>query len=84
MNIIMDVHYTPRELQVIKLLLLRKNRKTIAGILIMSAGTVDNHIKHLFLKADCHSIEELLVYLFSHGFAVNREMTEVTFKGVVI
>ncbi|HKR04519.1 MAG TPA: helix-turn-helix transcriptional regulator [Bacteroidia bacterium] len=79
-----EVHYTHREMEVIKLLLLSKNRKTIGGILIMATGTVDNHIKHLFLKTNCHSIEELLVFFFSHGFAVNRERTEVTFYGVSI
>jgi DNA-binding CsgD family transcriptional regulator len=79
METLTDVHYTPREFDVIKHLLLRVTRKKIAGKLALSNGTVDNHIKHLFLKTDSHSIEGLVIYLLSHDFSVNREMTEVRF-----
>lgn len=84
MNYLTEVHYTPREFDVIKLILLRNDRRDIAFNLDIGDGTVDNHIKHLYLKTDSHSIEDLVIYLLSHGFAVNREMTEVSYNGKVI
>jgi DNA-binding NarL/FixJ family response regulator len=75
------IHYTPREIAIIRLLLLGNFRKMIGSILNLSSGYVNNRIKQLYEKIDCHSMEELLIYLLSNGFSVNRERTTVTFHG---
>jgi DNA-binding CsgD family transcriptional regulator len=79
-----SINYTPREIDVIRLLLLGNYRKMISAILVIAPGTLDNLIKRLYMKLDCHSIEELLIYLLSHGFAVNAERTVVTYMGIEI
>jgi DNA-binding NarL/FixJ family response regulator len=75
------INYTPREIDIIRLLLLGNFRKMIGADLKISSGTVDQIIKRLYVKIDCHCIEELLIYLLSNGFAVDRERTKVTYYG---
>jgi DNA-binding CsgD family transcriptional regulator len=84
MNTEAGIHFTPREMEVIRLLLLRQYRKKIGIELHITSGTVDNHIKHMFSKTSCHSMGELIIYLLLHGFAVNKEETVVTFNGNAI
>ena len=76
-----SLQFTPREYTVIRLLLLGKFRKMISSHLEISPGYVDNVIKRLYMKHECHSMEELLIFLFSNGFAVNSDKTRVTFLG---
>ncbi|MEP7170911.1 MAG: LuxR C-terminal-related transcriptional regulator [Bacteroidota bacterium] len=79
-----EVHYTPRELQIIKLLLLRYYRKKIGTELHIVSGTVDNHIKHLYKKTNSHNIAELIIFILTHDFAINSEGTIVTYKDKAI
>lgn len=78
-----EVHYTPREMQVIKLLLLKNYRKQIGIAMHIATGTVCNYIKHLYEKTETHSISELILYLLTHGFAIDKE-GKVTYKGNVL
>lgn len=79
-----EVHYTPTELQIIKLLLMSFSRKKIADIRAISVETVNSHLKHMMMKTDREGIEDLIIFLLTHGFTVNDLQTEVTYKGVIL
>jgi DNA-binding NarL/FixJ family response regulator len=76
-----SLQFTPREYDVIRLLLLGNFRKMIGSSLNITSGTVDNVIKRLYMKNDCHSIEELLIFLLTNGFVVDRKRTKVIYRG---
>jgi DNA-binding NarL/FixJ family response regulator len=76
-----QIHYTPRELQIIKLLLMGVPRKRIAGVLGITEDTVNIHIKHILLKTNWHSMTDLVIYFLSHDFCVNDDRTIVTYMG---
>ncbi|QHQ63385.1 response regulator [Anaerocolumna sedimenticola] len=54
---------TPRELDVVKQLLLGKNNHDIGETLFLTEGTVKNYISHILSKLELSSRAELLVYL---------------------
>lgn len=54
---------TPRELEVVKQLLLGKNNSDIGKSLFLTEGTVKNYISHILSKLELNSRAELLVYL---------------------
>lgn len=55
---------TDRERQVVRLLAAGYSRKEIAGLLIISQHTVDDHVKRVFAKLDVASRAELTAKLF--------------------
>ena len=81
MNSAAAIYYTPRELEIIKLLLLSFSRKKMADVLSISPDTVKTHFNHLFLKTNWHCIEDLIIHLLSTDFTVNPERTEVRYCG---
>jgi DNA-binding NarL/FixJ family response regulator len=78
-----EVHFTPREMEIIKLLLKRNYRKQIGKELNIATGTVSNHIKHLYEKTETHCISELILYLLDNNFAVDKD-GNVTYKGTIL
>ena len=80
----LEIHFTPRELEIIKLILLRCIRREIAFHLDIADGTVDGHIKHLYLKTGTHSVIELTFFLLDNGFSVDRDTMTVTYNGRII
>ncbi len=54
---------TPREIDVVKQLLLGKSNRDIGKILFLSESTVKNYISHILSKLELNSRAELLVYL---------------------
>ncbi len=54
---------TPREIDVVKQLLLGKSNRDIGKVLFLSESTVKNYISHILSKLELNSRAELLVYL---------------------
>ena len=76
------IHYTERELQIIKLILLCTHRKIIVDKLGISVETLKTHIKHILLKTNRHSVPDLIIFLLTSDFSVNTERTEVRYEGI--
>jgi DNA-binding CsgD family transcriptional regulator len=76
-----QIHYTPRELQVIKLILMNINRKRMEGVLGIAKDTLKTHFKSIHLKTNEHSNSGLILFLITHDFSVNAERTIVTYMG---
>ncbi|MEX0749598.1 MAG: alpha/beta fold hydrolase [Dehalococcoidia bacterium] len=62
------VSVTPRELQVLRLIVAGKSGREIADELVLSPRTVERHVAHLFRKTNTHGRAELV------GFAVRRNL----------
>lgn len=57
-----QIHFTPRELEVLELISLGKQRKFIAEKLGIKIPTVADHIHNLHVKTDTHLWGELVVF----------------------
>ncbi len=53
---------TPKEGEIVHLVALGHSRKEIAHKLGMAYGTVDTHIKHIFLKLNTRSMTETAIW----------------------
>lgn len=64
----MQTHFglTPRECEVVELILEGKGSPQIAESLFISLGTVKNHRKNIYQKLDIRSQAELFNLLMSH------------------
>jgi DNA-binding NarL/FixJ family response regulator len=78
------IHYTSRELEIIKMILLTDSRKFIAESLGISVETVNAHIRNILKKTSWHSVTELIVFLLTSDFSLNPDRTEVLYLGRVI
>src|SRR4051812_11951868 len=58
---------TAKEREVIQLIAEGKSTKEIAGILFVSAKTVDTHRQHIMDKLDLHNVAELTRYAIREG-----------------
>jgi len=54
---------TPREIEVVDLIMLGKSNKQIAGELFLTEGTVKNYISRILDKLELHNRTELVLYL---------------------
>ena len=62
---------TGRELQVMHMLIAGKSNREIAGLLNISAKTVDKHRSNLMAKLNLHSFVELMQYALKHDLVGN-------------
>ena len=62
-----DLGLTPRELQVVRLLVRGASNKEIAGALFVAEGTVKNHLSNIFRKLDVTDRVQAAVKAMSHG-----------------
>ena len=76
-----EIHFTPREMEIIKLLLLDTKRREIAFNLDMCDGTLGNRIQTLFIKTGQHNMAGFILYVLTHGFEVNTATKTVTYNG---
>ena len=58
---------TPRELEVLQLIVQGKSNKEIAAVLELSANTVSVHRANLMQTLDIHNTAELVVYAIRKG-----------------
>ncbi|HEX4218849.1 MAG TPA: response regulator transcription factor [Acidimicrobiales bacterium] len=66
-RIVEDRNLTPRERQVIVLLVQGKSTAAIAGIMNVGKATLHAHLQHLFVKLGVHSRLELVAYAIRRG-----------------
>jgi len=58
---------TPREMQVLKLLVKGEHTKSIASKLSISKSTVDTHRRNIMEKLDCNNMADLTRYVLREG-----------------
>jgi DNA-binding NarL/FixJ family response regulator len=64
-----DLHLTPAELRVLRLLAEGRDNAAIAAILVVTKRTVQNHISNLYGKLGVASRAEAMLFAFQHGLA---------------
>jgi len=64
-----DLHLTPAELRVLRLLAEGRDNAAIAASLVVTKRTVQNHISNLYGKLGVVSRTEAMLYAFQHGLA---------------
>jgi len=62
-----DLHLTPAELRVLRLLAEGRDNAAIADILVVTKRTVQNHISNLYGKLGVTTRTEAMLYAFQHG-----------------
>jgi len=65
-SLIENQQLTPREHQVLLEVAKGKSRKEIAYDLGMAYGTLDTHLKHIFLKLQTRSMTETAIWAIRH------------------
>ena len=60
---------TPRELEVLALVVAGRSNRQIARALVISDRTVARHLSNIFTKIDVGSRTEAAAYAFRHGLA---------------
>ncbi|MEM8535410.1 MAG: response regulator transcription factor [Chloroflexota bacterium] len=64
-----DVHLTPREREILHLLANGSTNREIAVKLVVSEGTVKNHISHILQRLDLRDRTQAAVYAVRNGIA---------------
>ena len=62
---------SPREREVLQLIVAGHSSKEIARTLAVSVTTVERHITHVYEKLGVHGRAEAASYAFRHGLAVS-------------
>ena len=62
MRIVDNNILTPRETEIVLLLLTGKNKREIAQTLNLSISTIKTNIEHIYLKFGVHSKLQLIIY----------------------
>ena len=62
MRIVDNKILTPRETEIVLLLLTGKNKREIAQKLNLSISTIKTNIEHIYLKFGVHSKLQLIIY----------------------
>ncbi len=63
-----EVHLTPREIEIIKLISEGKSSKEIAGILFLSFRTIQNHRNKIMKKLNLRKSADLVKYAIHKGY----------------
>ena len=58
---------TPREMDIVRLIVTGKKNRIIAAQLYISVRTVENHRYRIGQKLDCHSVVDLMHWAMRHG-----------------
>lgn len=64
-----DAGFTPRELDVVRLIAQGLDNHQIATSLVVSEATVKTHINNIFAKVDATDRSQVVVYAYRHGIA---------------
>jgi DNA-binding NarL/FixJ family response regulator len=64
-----DAGFTPRELEVVRLIAQGLDNHQIAESLVVSEATVKTHINNIFAKVDATDRSQVVVYAYRHGIA---------------
>lgn len=60
--------FTKREIDILSFIISGRSSKRIGSILLISPRTVDNHMRNIMTKLDCHSREQIVEYVERSGF----------------
>ncbi|MDD4698194.1 MAG: helix-turn-helix transcriptional regulator [Fermentimonas sp.] len=66
---------TRRETQVGKLIAWGACKKTVADRLFISVHTVENHVRNIFEKTECRSVNEFSAWYFCTHFGISMELS---------
>ena len=67
---------TPREIEIVQLLVEGKSNKQLAAELGVSVRTVEAHRRHVMQKLRIRSVVELVFYAMHHGIAPGARETQ--------
>ena len=70
-----EAKLTRRESQVAILIAWGTCRKTVADRLFISVHTVENHVRNLFEKTECRSVNEFSAWYFCTHFNISMELS---------
>jgi DNA-binding CsgD family transcriptional regulator len=66
---------TRRETQVGRLIAWGACKKTVADRLFISVHTVENHVRNIFEKTECRSVNEFSAWYFCTHFGISMELS---------
>jgi DNA-binding CsgD family transcriptional regulator len=70
-----DAKLTRREAQVAKLIAWGACKKTVAKRLFISIHTVENHVRNIFEKTECRSVNEFSAWYFCKNYGISMELS---------
>mgnify|MGYP000852372955 CR=1 FL=1 len=70
-----EAKLTRRETQVGKLIAWGACKKTVADRLFISIHTVENHVRNIFEKTECRSVNEFSAWYFCKNFGISMELS---------
>lgn len=70
-----DAKLTRREAQVAKLIAWGACKKTVADRLFISVHTVENHVRNIFEKTECRSVNEFSAWYFCKNYGISMELS---------
>jgi len=70
-----EAKLTRRETQVAKLIAWGACKKTVADRLYISVHTVENHVRNIFEKTECRSVNEFSAWYFCTHFGISMELS---------
>lgn len=62
-----NLHFTPREKDIMSLLMIGLTNKEIAEKLIVTIHTVKVYIEQIYEKTSCHNRVQLVIYILRNG-----------------
>lgn len=74
-NMNAQANLTQREKQVGELLAWGACKKTVASRLSVSIHTVENHVRNIFDKTECRSVNEFSAWWFCTNFGISMELS---------
>ena len=66
MRIVDDKNLTPREKEIILLILSGKNKREIAENLFLSISTIKTNVENIYKKFNVHNKAEFIIYLWKN------------------
>ena len=75
-----DAHLTPRELEILQMIVDGKSNKEIATVLDLSANTVAVHRANIMDALGIHKTAELVVYAIRNGLVIFREPSPISVR----
>jgi len=70
-----EAKLTRRETQVGKLIAWGACKKTVADRLYISVHTVENHVRNIFEKTECRSVNEFSAWYFCKNYGISMELS---------
>lgn len=70
-----EANLTKREEEIGSLIACGAIKKEVADRLHISVHTVENHVRNIFEKTECHSVNELSAWYFCSHFGISVELS---------